>query len=75
MADIGCSGVEPAVNASGSGGGFELAALPVAHMTDLCGFLPELATELATAQTTQDVEVEHKQNHLFHLKVTLWEEF
>ena len=44
-------------------------SLPVEHMTDLCGFLPELATELATAQTTQDVEVEQKQNHILHLKV------
>lgn len=45
------------------------APLPVEHMTDVCRFLPELATELATAQTSQDVEVEQKQQQLLHLKV------
>ena len=72
MANIGFSGVlELAANASGygSGGDSPPAALPVEHPTDLCGLFPELATELATAQTTQDVEVEEKQNHILHLKV------
>ena len=45
--------------------------LPVEHMPDVGRFLPELATELATAQTTQDEEVEQKQQHLHHLKVAV----
>lgn len=40
--------------------------LPVA---DVCRFLPELTTELATAQTTQNEEVEQKQSQLLHLQV------
>lgn len=43
--------------------------LPIEHMPDVGQFLPELATELATAQTTQDEEVEQKEKHLQHLKV------
>ena len=43
--------------------------LPIEHMPDVGQFLPELATELATAQTTQDEEVEQKEKHLHHLKV------
>ena len=43
--------------------------LPIEHMPDVGRFLPELATELATAQTTQDEEVEQKEKHLQHLKV------
>ena len=45
--------------------------LPVEHMPDVGRFLPELATELATAQTTQDEEVEQKQQHIHHLKVAV----
>lgn len=38
---------------------------------DVCGFLPELTIELATAQTTQDEEVEKKLQHLNQLKVII----
>ena len=47
----------------------DMPSLPLQHTSDVCGFLPELATELATAQTTQDEEVEQKQRHLHELKV------
>ena len=48
--------------------------LPDAHApqlpaVDVCRFLPQLATELATAQTTQNEEVEQKQNQLLQLQV------
>lgn len=40
--------------------------LPGEHLSDVCGFIPELATELAT----QDEEMEEKHQHLLHLKVS-----
>lgn len=42
---------------------------PAENVADTCGFLPELATHLATVQTTQDEEVEEKQQQLLQLKV------
>lgn len=36
------------------------------HLSDVCGFIPELATELAT----QDEEMKEKQQYLLHLKVS-----
>lgn len=45
--------------------------LPGEHLSDVCGFLPELlATELVTVQATQDEEMQEKQQHLLHLKVS-----
>ena len=43
--------------------------LPTEHEWDMCGFLSELSFQLATAQTTQDVEVEQKHQDLLQLKV------
>lgn len=40
--------------------------LPGEHLSDVCGFIPELATELAT----QDEEMKEKQQYLLHLKVS-----
>ena len=42
--------------------------LPGEHLSDVCGFIPELATELAT----QDEEMEEKHQHLLHLKVSMY---
>ena len=65
LAGAGASG--SCLNASESCG--EIPPLPIEHMPDMCGFLPELASQLATAQTTQDVEVEQKHQDLLQLKV------
>ena len=65
LAGAGASG--SCLNASESCG--EITPLPIEHMPDMCGFLPELASQLATAQTTQDVEVEQKHQDLLQLKV------
>ena len=43
------------------------ASLPAAQ--DVCLFLPALTTELATAQTTQNEEVEQKESQLVQLQV------
>ena len=47
--------------------------LPLEYMPDVGRFLPDLATELATAQTTQDEEVEQKEQRLRQLQVYMLE--
>jgi hypothetical protein len=49
-------------------GPFPDAHAPQLPSADVCRFLPQLATELATVQTTQNEEVEQKQNHLLQLQ-------